>query len=425
MNILSVANKISKELGMFYEKELHFLCDIFKKLHIRTVFTSPSSPVTDIIPECMELISPRRFSKMTVSEFFGVPENNVIYKYTHAQRACFIFFLLPERSPSTLFAIGPFLSAPISQGQISELAEISGVPPKDIKTLESIMGNIPVLPDSSHMYSVLESFCEHIWGSATAFKMLDINLEMTSPDFKLDLGGSLDEPETVLLNMQIMERRYHYENELMDAVTHGQSRKFATLFSAIAEDSDGYFQKRVPDPLRNAKNYCIIMNTLLRKAAERGGVHPIHLDSLSSSYALKIEQLQNVKNTRELMSEMFSSYCRLVRKHTMKSYSPIVQKVILLIDSDLSANLSLSSLAATQNVSAGYLSTIFKRETGKTITEYISDERIKLASRLLTTTHLQIQTIALHCGIIDVQYFSKIFKKKTGKTPKEYREYAK
>ena len=97
----------------------------------------------------------------------------------------------------------------------------------------------------------------------------------------------------------------------------------------------------------------------------------------------------------------------------------------MLIDSDLSANLSLSSLAATQNVSSGYLSTIFKRETGKTITEYISDERIKLASRLLTTTHLQIQTIALHCGIIDVQYFSKTFKKKTGKTPKEYREYAK
>jgi YesN/AraC family two-component response regulator len=222
-----------------------------------------------------------------------------------------------------------------------------------------------------------------------------------------------------------MERRYHYENELMDAVTHGQSRKLATLFSAVAEDSDGYFQKRVPDPLRNAKNYCIIMNTLLRKAAERGGVHPIHLDSLSSSYALKIEQLQNAKNTRELMSEMFSSYCRLVRKHSMKSYSPIVQKVILLIDSDLSANLSLSSLAATQNVSPGYLSTIFKRETGKTITEYISDERIKLASRLLTTTHLQVQTIALHCGIIDVQYFSKTFKKKTGKTPKEYREYAK
>ena len=407
---------------MFYENELRLLRDVFKKLHIRTTLSSPSSPVTEIIPECFEMLGHRSLSGASISEFFGTPVGNVIYKYTHAQRLGFIFFLLPERTPPTVFAIGPFLCAPLSQSQIPEVAETSGIPPKDIKLLESIMSNIPVLSESSHVYAMLESFCERIWGEPTSFRMIDLNLEMTSPDFKVDLRGSLDEPETVMLNMKLMEQRYNYENELMDAVTHGQSRKLSSLLTSV---SDNYFEKRVADPLRNAKNYIIIMNTLLRKAAERGGVHPIHLDSLSSSYAFKIEQLQAVKQAHELMSEMFSSYCRLVRKHSMKSYSPIVQKVVLLIDSDLSANLSLSSLAATQNVSPGYLSTIFKRETGKTITEYISDERIKLASRLLTTTHLQIQTIALHCGIIDVQYFSKTFKKKTGKTPKEYREYAK
>ena len=407
---------------MFYENELRLLRDVFKKLHIRTTLSSPSSPVTEIIPECFEILGHRSLSGASISEFFGAPEGNVIYKYTHAQRLGFIFFLLPERTPPTVFAIGPFLCAPLSQSQIPEVAETSGIPPKDIKLLESIMSNIPVLSESSHVYAMLESFCERIWGEPTSFRMIDLNLEMTSPDFKVDLRGSLDEPETVMLNMKLMEQRYNYENELMDAVTHGQSRKLSSLLAPV---KDNYFEKRVADPLRNAKNYMIIMNTLLRKAAERGGVHPIHLDSLSSSYAFKIEQLQAVKQAHELMGEMFSSYCRLVRKHSMKSYSPIVQKVVLLIDSDLSANLSLSSLAATQNVSPGYLSTIFKRETGKTITEYISDERIKLASRLLTTTHLQIQTIALHCGIIDVQYFSKTFKKKTGKTPKEYREYAK
>jgi len=33
-----------------------------------------------------------------------------------------------------------------------------------------------------------------------------------------------------------------------------------------------------------------------------------------------------------------------------------------------------------------------------------------------------VQTIAQHCGIVDVHYFSKMFKKAVGKTPKEYRE---
>ena len=42
--------------------------------------------------------------------------------------------------------------------------------------------------------------------------------------------------------------------------------------------------------------------------------------------------------------------------------------------------------------------------------------------RLLATTKLQIQTIAQHCGILDVHYFSKVFKKSVGVTPKQYRE---
>ena len=119
---------------------------------------------------------------------------------------------------------------------------------------------------------------------------------------------------------------------------------------------------------------------------------------------------------------MFRRYCRLVRKHSVKDYSRVVRETILLIDSDLAADLTLSSLAANQKISAGYLSTVFKKETGKTVSEFIRDKRIKHAAHLLLTTHLQIQTIALHCGIMDVQYFSKIFKKQTGKTPKEYRE---
>ena len=63
------------------------------------------------------------------------------------------------------------------------------------------------------------------------------------------------------------------------------------------------------------------------------------------------------------------------------------------------------------NVSNVYLSSMFKKETGKTITEYIREKRLSYAVYLLRSTNLQIQTIALRCGIVDVQYFSKLFKK--------------
>jgi YesN/AraC family two-component response regulator len=182
------------------------------------------------------------------------------------------------------------------------------------------------------------------------------------------------------------------------------------------------FEKRIQDPVRNAKNYCIIMNTLLRKAAEHGGVHPVHIDKLSSKFAARIELVTDTKKVSEFMREMFSSYCRLVQKHSTRHYSPIVKKTVILFEADISAELSLATLAKQQGVSSGYLATVFKKETGKTVSEYVRDKRIEHAKYLLSMTHLQVQTVALHCGIMDVQYFSKIFKKQIGKTPKEYRE---
>ncbi len=92
-----------------------------------------------------------------------------------------------------------------------------------------------------------------------------------------------------------------------------------------------------------------------------------------------------------------------------------------MIDADLSAELSAGRLSLGLGVSLGHLCAVFKRETGKTLSEYIRERHIEYATYLLDTTDLQIQTVALHCGIMDLQYFSKLFKRQLGVTPTEYR----
>lgn len=205
---------------------------------------------------------------------------------------------------------------------------------------------------------------------------------------------------------------------MMLAVQNGQVHKVEVLLSGISNQN---FEQRLSDPIRNLKNYCIIMNTLLRKSAQNGGVHPVHLDRISSDFAAKIEMLSTVSAVKNLMSEMFRSYCLLVQKNSVKKYSPTIQKIITHIDIDLSSNPTLASLAKAHNINASYLSSLFKKETGKNITEYINLKRISTAKRLLKTTNLQIQTIAQYCGILDIRYFSKLFKKHCGISPSEYR----
>ena len=225
-------------------------------------------------------------------------------------------------------------------------------------------------------------------------------------------------PDDTLVSMKIMERRYAFENEMIRAVTLGHVHMENRLFSTFVGNP---FEKRLPDLLRNAKNYCIIMNTLLRKAAEQGGVHPLQLDRVSSDFAAKIENMPSLSENANLMCNMFRTYCRLVRDHSLRQFSAVVKQTILMIDTDLSADLAPHRLAASQGISLGHLCSVFKKEMGKTLSEYIRERRIEYATYLLDTTDLQIQTVALHCGIMDVQYFSKLFKRERGISPTEHR----
>ena len=404
---------------MNHEYELNFFCDALRKCHIHTAILSPLDDVETIVDPLLRSIVGFK-SGLTVQKMVGNIESNTKYKLADEFKLQYICMRLPVLSEKNILFIGPYLSSPLSSRDILEIGERAGVAPGAQKMFKEYYSSVPVVTDNDRLFILVDTFCERIW-QTNAFAIVELNKSYGLPVLgtgSVSRGESFDEIEA---SIKMMESRYSFENELIRAVALGQQHK-ENLLSAVL--GDNLFEKRVADPIRNAKNYCIIMNTLLRKAAEQGGVHPLYIDRLSSKFAMKIELISDMNALAPLMREMFSSYCRLVYKHSMKQYSPIVKKTILVIDSDISAELSLNSLAKNQGISAGYLATVFKKETGKTVSEYIKDKRIDHAMYLLDTTHLQIQTVALHCGIMDVQYFSKIFKKKVGKTPKEYREDA-
>ena len=404
---------------MNYEWEFDFFRDVLKKCHIQTAVLSPNDDIEALVDSRLSSIVGFR-SGFTVQKTVGNIDVNTKYKLADEFKLQYICLRLPIFSEKNILFIGPYLSSPLSSRDILEIGERAGIPPSAQKLLKEYYLSVPIVPDNDKLFSLLDTFCERIW-QTQSFAIVELNKSYGLPVVAMDSaskGECFDEMEA---NIKMIEARYSFENELIRAVILGQQHKENMLTAAFNEQ---LFERRAADPVRNAKNYCIIMNTLLRKAAEQGGVHPLHIDRVSSGFAIKIEQMSDTKMLAQFMKEMFSSYCRLVYKHSMKKYSSIVKKTILIIDSDISAELSLNNLAKKQNISSGYLATIFKKETGKTVSEYIKDKRIAHAMRLLDTTHLQIQTVALHCGIMDVQYFSKIFKNKVGKTPKEYREDA-
>lgn len=402
---------------MSYESELALLHDVFQKSRVN-VSCIEKKNITDLSEESPFFATDDTPEASARRLFSHELAPHTLYKQVDAYRRAWVYLLLPDEEKQTALLVGPYLSAQLSEEELLEMSEENGLSPQMQRTVREYYTSLPVLRDTNLLFVMLETFCERIW-HRPSFAVVDVNHEHQVPVTVLHSEPHTDNFDDHLVHMKVLEQRYGFENEMIRAVTLGQIHKekqFLSGFEAMQ------LEVRSASPLRSAKNYSIIMNTLLRKAAENGGVHPVYLDRVSSDFARKIEETSVLSAFPALMHEMFRAYCRLVRKHSIRQYSPAVQKAILLIDSDLSASLTLSTLAAAQNLSEGYLATIFKKETEKTISEYVREKRMKHAAHLLITTRLQIQTIALHCGIMDVQYFSKLFKKHMGKTPKEYRE---
>lgn len=399
------------------EGELELLRDVVRKKRVQWVTISPNEAVSGAMEETV-----RPFFEMTFSSQFSLRDilgnqlPGAIYRFRDFLDLSYLSFTPFPEKKDVCVLIGPFTWEPLAQEKFLSTCEKRGLVPKNRRVVDEFFLSVPVISENSDLFLMLEAFCERQYSGKVEVVNIENVPEIKENAMPPSLGHlALDD---TFLDMKNMEKRYELENQILDAVTMGSEHKVNQIFSLFSEKA---FEKRISDPLRNSKNYGIIMNTLLRKAAERGGVHPMYLDRISSEYALKIEKLSHSEEIESLMHEMFCQYCKLVRKSRSGSWLPIVQKTVAAIEADLSAELTLSVLAEKLSVTPGYLSSIFKKETGKTVTGFIRERRMKLAATLLQTTPLQIQTVALHCGMVDVQYFSKVFKKFTGKTPSQFR----
>lgn len=400
---------------MEYECEFSFFCKILDECNLRHFLISPDEIIISRLDKGLGKIISGNDTKKTFRDFFPEINKNTVYRVCDLFMFTYVFFLLPEEKNEKIFITGPYLNTDVTVEMINSQAKIMHISENTAKELVLFYSSLPVIKEEHLLFASINTFSKLVFGGE--FESKDIILEKSAAF----IPGSIEiKPiaEETPFGFSVFEERYRFENELIEAVAKGNSRKAELMMSRFSVLT---FESRTADSLRNIKNYCIIMNTLLRKAAEKGGVHPFYLNKVSTEFAIKTENMETVNDSVEFMLTVMRTYCSLVRNHSVKSYSPVVQKAVLRIENDLSGDLGLKTLAGAENVSPGYFSSLFKKETGHSLTEYVLNKRVEYAKHLLRTTNLQIGTIALNCGILDFHYFCRIFKRATGKTPTEYR----
>lgn len=98
-----------------------------------------------------------------------------------------------------------------------------------------------------------------------------------------------------------------------------------------------------------------------------------------------------------------------------------VQKAMDYVRRNLDRDLSRADIAEAIYLNPEYLSRLFKKETGASLSDYITAEKMRAAQGMLVDTNVPVSLIATKVGFSNFSYFSQVFKRHTGLSPVEYR----
>lgn len=342
-------------------------------------------------------------------------EDAVVYHITDLFQFSYTAFRMPGEDEYLI--IGPLLFEQIDNDRIDATLQKLELPDSLRQPFLDHYSTVKFLCYQSAYENLVNLAASYLFGEGQY--QVRHNDAMTLDEWYRFYKGYLHVPEQPFENVRSIEERYQMENTLLLAVAAGNEAQALSHFSKF---QSVWLPRRMPSELRDAKDYTIALNSILRKAVEQAGVHPIHIDSYSNQNVRRIEQMTQADQRMPVSRKMVLGYCRLVQTYKQEGHTLPVQKTLTYVAANLTADLSLKSLAAQMNINASYLSSLFRKEMGMPLTEYVNRSRIIHAQRLLLTTNLPTKSIALQCGISDTCYFSRLFKRLTGMTPKSYRE---
>lgn len=328
---------------------------------------------------------------------------------------------LPDEETDCWLSIGPVLITPPSGEQILKILGELKLPASMYHELSAYYDRIPVLKDEEVFNAIAFSVADAVFSGREHYTVKHIH-NSAEPDVLQQLVAQSDswQEESRQEKFNSLETRYTLENEMLRTVRTGNVTAALAAHQKFIDFAGSL--SRMPDRLRDRKDLCITLNTILRKTAEDAGVHPFYIDAFSNANVLRIEQCVNDIQLSSTGKDLVEGYCQLIQQYALSPYSSPVQDALFLIQTDLAGELSLAALAERLNLNRSYLSSLFCKEVGKTLSAYVLEKRILRAQHLLSSTPLSIQEIAWEVGIPDANYFARLFKRETGMTPKRCRE---
>ncbi|MGN0467680.1 MAG: helix-turn-helix domain-containing protein [Acutalibacteraceae bacterium] len=212
-----------------------------------------------------------------------------------------------------------------------------------------------------------------------------------------------------------------YETEVLfyNCIKSGDCEKTKEMMDFILSQNI-VAGKMSNDALRQMKYWAVCCITLATRYAIAGGLDETTAFNYSDEAIMKIDVMENKAEIMALLKKLCLELTTLVSKSGKNaSYPYAVRRCLHIINTRLHEKLSLKMLADECSLSPDYLSALFKKTTGVTLTAYIKEKRLEAAKDMLQKKYATSE-VAYFLGFCSESYFIKCFREHFGITPKKY-----
>jgi len=226
--------------------------------------------------------------------------------------------------------------------------------------------------------------------------------------------------EVMTQNMEsgIHSNVFEAETKMVLAIRLGNKEKALSVFQSIVEP----FHTDKTSTIEYIRGVCMeLISITYRQLYETGeNMNVILPDKIQVINDLLTAE--NIFRMKEQMSAIITTTAEFFsQKYNQKSLA-ILNRIKEVINNRYTEKIALSDIASEVFVSLNYMCLIFKKETGLTVNDYLTQVRMEAAKKMLKTTKMKIWEIAEEVGYENHHYFSTAFKKYTGMQPQYFRE---
>ena len=220
---------------------------------------------------------------------------------------------------------------------------------------------------------------------------------------------------------ELIHAPYMPEMDFYAAIRSGDVKKVRELCREPFHEKKG-FGVLSGDDLRNLKYHFAISAAQIARQCIEGGLQMSEAYSMSDYYIRTADRLSDRKKISDLHDEMCLSYVSRMRSLSReKMYSRPVTECIDYILEHLDRRIKMEDLCSHAGLSGAYLSRLFRKETGMTVSGFILSKKLETAKNMLDYSSHPITWIAETLAFPSQSYFCRVFRHYVGMSPGQYR----